>query len=415
MCDRLGQLRQAMSSYATAFDAALLSCDQAVEAVREAAAIETMAAHLKGLAAARMAETRAWSACGARSAAHHLADTTGTSVSQAADTIATARRMQALPAIDAAARAGGLSASQVAAVADAAVADPTAEARLVQEASTASLAELRQECLRTKASAAPDAEARRRAIHAGRYLRSYTDAAGAWNLHMRDNPERGARVMAAIDLIRDELFRAARAEGRRESTEAYAADALAELAGVAEHRGGAGTQPPSNPDAGRRASGAKAKVIVRVDLAALLRGRAVDDEVCEVAGYGPVAVSAVRDLIDTEDPMLAAVVTRGRQVVGVAHLGRRPNAVQQTALEWLYPTCAVQGCSATTWLENDHRADWAKTHMTVIDLLDRLCTHHHDLKSTDGWALVAGHGKRAFVAPADPRHPRHAHGPPATA
>ena len=126
---------------------------------------------------------------------------------------------------------------------------------------------------------------------------------------------------------------------------------------------------------------------------------------CELAGFGPVAVSAIRDLIDTGDPFLAAVVTRGEQVVGVAHLGRRPTAHQQTALEWLYPTCAVEGCSSVTWLENDHRVDWAKSHLTVLDLLDRLCSHHHDLKSLDGWGLVAGHGKRAFVPPEDPPTP----------
>ena len=96
----------------------------------------------------------------------------------------------------------------------------------------------------------------------------------------------------------------------------------------------------------------------------------------------------------------------------MAHLGRRPSATQQTALEWLYPTCAVEGCSATTWLENDHRVDWARSHITVLDLLDRLCTHHHDLKSLDGWALVEGRGKRPFVPPGDPRHPRRAHAPP---
>ncbi len=136
---------------------------------------------------------------------------------------------------------------------------------------------------------------------------------------------------------------------------------------------------------------------------------------CELAGFGPVAVSAIRDLLDTADPFLAAVVTKGEQVVGVAHLGRRPTAHQQTALEWLYPTCAVEGCSAGTWLENDHRVDWASSHTTVLDLLDRLCSHHHDLKSLDGWALVDGRGKRPFVAPDDPRHPRNAHAPPSAA
>lgn len=130
---------------------------------------------------------------------------------------------------------------------------------------------------------------------------------------------------------------------------------------------------------------------------------------------GPVAVSAVRDLLDTGDPFLAAVVTKGRQVVGVAHLGRRPTVGQQTALEWLYPTCAVEGCSAGTWLETDHRVEWATSRLTVLDLLDRLCSHHHDRKSLDGWSLVEGRGKRAFVPPSDRRHPRAANAPPVAA
>jgi hypothetical protein len=62
-----------------------------------------------------------------------------------------------------------------------------------------------------------------------------------------------------------------------------------------------------------------------------------------------------------------------------------------------------------------HRVDWATSHLTVLDLLDRLCSHHHDLKSLDNWALVDGGGKRPFVPPDDPRHPRHANAPPVAA
>src|SRR5262249_52273542 len=141
----------------------------------------------------------------------------------------------------------------------------------------------------------------------------------------------------------------------------------------------------------------------------------VGDEVCELSCYGPVAVSAIRDLMDTADPFLAAVVTKGKEVVGVAHLGRRPNAHQHSALEWLYPTCAAEGCKSLAFLETDHRGDWAKTHTTVFELLDRFCGHHRDLKTRENWELVEGRGKRAFIPPEDPRHPRNAHGPPAAA
>jgi hypothetical protein len=398
VCDRLLELRDAMSRYAARFDAALLPCDQAEQAVRVAASIEAMAATVKSLAAARAVAGQSWKDDGERSPAHHLARTTGVSVGQAADMIDTARRLERLPEVAAAARSGELSAQQASAIADAATADPAAERELVETAKSTSLHELRQECARTKAASAPDLEARRKAIRARRFLRSYTDTDGAWNLRMRDNPEVGAEMMAALEPIRDRLFAAARAEGRHEPSEAYAADALVEAVCSAgepvSKRGGA-------------------KVIVRVDLPALLRGYPLDGETCEIAGFGPVAISAVRDMIDSDDPFLAAVATKGEAVVGVAHLGRRPTAAQHTALQWLYPNCAAQGCATVARLEIDHRIDWATSHLTVFDLLDRLCSHHHDLKTREGWALVDGRGTRAFVPPDDPRHPRNAHGPPA--
>jgi len=349
---------------------------------------------VKALAAARVAETELWKQDGDRTAAHHLARRTGVSVGRAQETLVTGRQLQELPATAAEALSGRLSVSQTALIADAACADPAAESRLLEQAQTRSLGELRDECARTKAVIC-DLEARRRRIHERRCLRTWSDAEGAGNLHLRDNPEVVAEIMTALEPIRDELFKAARAEGRRDPLEAYAADAMAELA-----------RRVDGADGVKQRRGARVKLLVRVDLDALLRGAPIRGETCEVSGYGPVAVSAVRDLLDTGDPFLAAVVTKGEAVVGVAHLGRRPRAHQQSALEWLYPTCAVEGCNSLAFLENDHREDWARTKITLLELLDRLCPHHHDLKTTEGWALVEGRGKRAFVPPDDPKHPR---------
>ena len=155
-----------------------------------------------------------------------------------------------------------------------------------------------------------------------------------------------------------------------------------------------------------------AKVLVRLDWDALVRGWPIDGEVCEIAGLGPVPVSAVRAMISSGDVFLAAVVTKGADVVSVAHLGRRPNAHQHTALAWLSPTCTAEGCNASLRLEDDHRAEWATTKITLLGLLDRCCSHPHDLKTYKGWAFVSGSGKRPMVPPDDPRHPRNArHGP----
>jgi len=101
-------------------------------------------------------------------------------------------------------------------------------------------------------------------------------------------------------------------------------------------------QPGLRPGGQRYPSAAK--ILVRVDLDTLLRGYPISGEVCEIAGYGPVAVSAVTDMIATGNPFLVGIATRGQRVTGVVHLGRKPTATQHSALQWAQPGCAVLGC-----------------------------------------------------------------------
>jgi hypothetical protein len=92
------------------------------------------------------------------------------------------------------------------------------------------------------------------------------------------------------------------------------------------------------------------------------------------------------------------------------HLGRGPTAAQRIALLWSSPKCSNEACSGT-FTQIDHRTPWVATKQTVLAQLDPLCTHDHRLKTHHGWSLVDGVGRRAFVPPDDPRHPRH-HPPP---
>lgn len=209
---RLSELRSAMKRYATRFDPALVSASDAASVVEDAAAIEKMAATVKSLAAARVAETDVWKRSGERSAAHDLARTTGTSVGQAKEALETGRKLRDLPATADAARRGELSSQQAAAIADAAAADPDAEERLLEASRSGSIGELRAECARAKANAC-DLEARRRRIHARRCLRTWTDGEGVGNLHLCENPEVVAEIMARVQPVRDEIFEQARAGG----------------------------------------------------------------------------------------------------------------------------------------------------------------------------------------------------------
>ena len=86
-----------------------------------------------------------------------------------------------------------------------------------------------------------------------------------------------------------------------------------------------------------------------------------------------------------------------------------PTQAMQYARLWTSPMCTVEGCTKTR-IEHDHRwgAEYKDTRHTRLDELDALCHHHHTLHTIDGWALVAGSGKRAMVSPDDPRHPANA-------
>jgi hypothetical protein len=179
---------------------------------------------------------------------------------------------------------------------------------------------------------------------------------------------------------------------------------------VAPDRPAAQAAPPLSPAKrrrGKRLAGSPIRLMIRVDLDALFRGVPLEGKLCEIPGYGPVPVSVIRDLLATESPFIIGLLTRGQALTGVYHHGRHPNAHQRSALDFLYPTCAVESCSSRDGLQYDHREDFARTGITAFDLLDRLCRYHHGKKTRDGWALVEGRGKRAFVAPDDPRHPRH--------
>jgi hypothetical protein len=371
-----------LRSIVGALDPAALTGPQAVRLLDWFTSLERLAAAGRALVAARAAETNQWRSSGDRSAADWLANRTGTTVGQARKALETAERAKQLPKTDQALRSGTLSLDQAAAVTDGASADPGAEDELLAAAGRESVRELRNRADRVKAAALPDDRARHDAIRRSRSAREHVGADGAWNLHLRGTKDEGARFMAHARPFIDAEFKRARKEGRRESIEAYAFDGIMRLAAVAA----GGGSPAKSP----------VKAILRADLAAVRRGAVERGEVCEIAGYGPVPVSVARELLG--EAFLAIVVTDGRDVVNVTHLGRAPTAFQQTALEWAQPECEALGCCRTSRLERDHRLDWADTRHTRLDELERLC-HHHALKTRHGWQLEPGVGKRRMLPP----------------
>ena len=420
-----------MVSYAGRFDPRSLSPAQAGEVVRLCAQIEASAASLKALAAARSAEANRWQGDGYRSPADQLAHDAGMSPTAAKRALDTGRRLADQPEVASVALAGELSLEQAAAVSDGVAADPAKAGELIELARRSSLPELNDQVATIKA-ATTDPEARWRAVQAKRSLRRWTDRDGAFQGHLYGHPEDGARLWRMLDPIRRRLNLLRREQDSpAESLDALDYDAVMAMASIAtgteaelgladlvelglfpQLDGSLAAPPPSSPTPRRtkKLAGSPLRVMIRVDLDALLRGVALEGELCEIAGYGPVPVSVVEDLVATESPFIVGLLTKGQALVGVYHHGRHPNAHQRSALDFLYPTCAVQGCSSRAGLQYDHREDFARTKITAFDLLDRLCGHHHRKKTHDGWALVEGRGKRAFVPPGDPGHPGRANG-----
>jgi hypothetical protein len=386
-----GSLRRALAEY----DPGHASAEELRRLLESFAAIERLGSVAKSVTAAELVSNHTLAGPDDRSDAHALAAGLRVPVGRAKGVIQLGERLARLPRLAERALSGAFSENQLALLTEAVEANPDAEEHLIQAAETGSLGELRDLCIRAKAEVT-DPDQRRRQVHKRRYLKCFTDTDGMRHLRAGGNPEDLAFLEAAVEARARSTQRATRSSDAREGFAAHSFDALVaafDKESWLENRWG-------------NRSTARAKIIVRIDHAALMRGYPVGDEVSEIPGIGPIAPSAVVDMIESGDPFLAAVVTRGEDIASVVHLGRRPSAKQQTALEWLYPTCAVKGCTARTFIEIDHREDWARSHITVLGSLDALCSHHHLLKTRDNWSLVAGTGKRDFLPPDHPGHPR---------
>ena len=327
--------------------------------------------------AVRVDETRAYRASGHKTAGDYLAAKTGTSASAAYGLIATAQALDELPTTNEAFRKGALSEAQARAISSTARLAPHAEVELLHTAATSTLKGLRDKCARVRAAAEPDDSAWARRIHESRFHRRWTSSDGAACGEYRLAPEKAAKFWAALDAHQDRIFRAARSAGRRESSEAYAADALVALAD-----GG-----PCKPIETR----------LLADAAAIERGSVEPGERCEIVGVGPVSVTAARALLT--DARVVTMLRDGDNIAAVSSPNRTIPAALRRWLETTYPNCAVTGCDVDQGLEIDHIVAYSEVHETRRDNTWRVCPYHHDLKTYFGWKVAGAPGTWELVPP----------------
>ncbi len=404
------------------------------------AGLERLAVAGKTLLAPRIESSLVWRETGHRNAAVLLADLEGVSTGQAGATLSLGRRLEALPGTQEEVRKGTLSTPKVAELVDAGVVDPAQEAELVAGAADAPLQAVKDRCRQSRATAASaDPLAAVRRIHASRRFTSWTDAEGAFCFQGRDTADRGALILSRLGSAATCLRKAAKAAGDRgEPERAYMADALCALLtegtgttltegtstastggracppgrsvatrGGAPRPGGREPRPAvGRPQSAPEQSGAEqptseqstseeiavidrppaCSVVVRVDLAALLRGRAHPGECCAIDNVGPIPVPMARSM--TDDSYLRYLFHQAGDIRAVSHFGRTINRSLRTALLHRDPACVVPGCGLSTGLEIDHIVPFAEGGPTALDNLARLCHHHHFLKTYEGWDLI---------------------------
>jgi hypothetical protein len=374
------QLRRAigdLEAVSRALDPGCLDGPGASALVEVAARGERIGSAIKALGARRVEETNAWRESGHRSAAHWVAEATGETVGAAGRALETARALERLPETDAAFRAGQLSSTQAAEITSAAGADPDAESALLETAAGTGVKGLRDRCREVRAGAEADDAAWARRLHVERRAHEWTDPDGTYRLEARLAPDAGARFSSAWKAHTDRVFRDARRAGRREPHAAYAADALVALA----------SEGPCKP----------VEVRAVVESAALARGHVEPGERCEITGVGPVPVTTARALLD--DASVAVMMREGDDITAVSRPTRTIPTKLRRALETRYPTCGAPGCANDQFLEIDHIVPIEDHGATEIENLWRLCSHHHALKTYQGWKVVGVNGDRDLVPP----------------
>jgi hypothetical protein len=367
------------------FEPALITTGDAARALDLFSAIEKTIVAAKTLVASRAACSDRWKREGHRSPAHWVAETMGSGIGESTGLIENSERLVELPETTEALRRGELSGAQLREIAATAAAHPRAESELLEAAKRNGLRGLRDECRRVKARSMSETEARARyeEIRKNRSLQMWTDQDGVGRIDGRLAPDDFARFCGAIKAKSTIIFDEARKAGHRESGAAYAADALVALVT-------GGTVSP----VGRAAT----TMHLRVDLAALRRGRLEDGEVCEIRGVGPVPLATARNVLG--DALLKVIVTDGVDVTSVCHVGRAVPAHIRSALEDRDEKCVVPGCDVAQGLEIDHyRIAFENDGPTELWNLCRLCRWHHHLKTHRDFVLSGQPGSWQWDGP----------------
>ena len=439
----LGVVEAAVDGFCAGFDAAVLTATDAADAVRRLSRVKRRIEAAEAAAVRRVDGSQIWKHAGFRTAAEWMAAQTGDTVGATTGLLDTVKKLDGCRATKAAFAAGDVSVAAAREIASAVAVDPGSEkALLAVVASGGSHRELvdRAARVRQAARSAEDEAARYARLRARRFARTRVDADGLLILTAGFVPQDWAVHADRLRRATDVEFARARREGRREGTDAYAADALLAMlaAGMTPPVGtnplvaaatadspstnetaarplrldelvGAGddarlaltadashtdTDDPTDsppPEVAPRVlpPGAKAEVIVLVDGIALQRGYVGVGEHCEIVGVGPVELDWVNQLLP--EAIVHALVHDGVDITTYASATRSIRKAVRLAVKARDWRCVVRGCGNARFVQQDHRRQFAKSGAGSTENLNVLCLFHHHQKTREG-ARLERHG-----------------------
>ena len=377
MFDELKTAVSHLREVSSRIDVDVIDGKSAAELVRISEDARRVIDGLRTSAIGRVGTTEAWRVGGSKNSAEWVALHTGTPLYEAQSVVILAGQLRHLPQTVEAMSSGKISTAQAVEVARAATAEPHAEERLLNLAKSSTVRTLRDEASRVIAAATDEVERHKR-IHKNRYLKTWTDQDGAFNLKALMTVASGALVMAALTPFQDEIFKQARKSGEHATPEAYAADALMALcaAKTVGAQGSSGTKPTRS----------NAVINIRIDIDALKRGHTEHGEICEIAGVGSIPVVTATEYLG--EAFLKLLVIDGTDIKTVAHMGRAIPAPLRTAIEERDRVCQVPTCDMTVGLEIDHIKPFSEGGPASLENLVRLCKRHHLQKTHDGYRLI---------------------------
>ncbi len=446
---RLDAATSELADLVSGLDPGCLTGSDAKQLYAAFVAAERFCVAAKTLLAPRIEASMVWAEEGHPNAASLMAAVEGVPLGQARSTLELGRHLDQLPDTEEAIRQGKLSRPKAAEVVGAALLDPETEGELLAGAEELPLPQVKQRCQRARASSAHhDPVAAIKRTYANRSFSSWSDPDGTFCYRGTDTADRGAQILNHIDSVANGLRRQRRTKtggdgGASDGREAHEPERalLADAFFALVTRSGAGGGPrPTSGSKPMSVSGGKpgpktrgrrpgtngttddpdvdpntldldldaldprggdpddppdshslidrpptCSVMVRVDLAALLRGETHPGEICELDGQGPISPKMARDMAN--DSFLRFIFHESDDIRSIFHFGRTINKALRTALVHRDRICVVPGCEVSYGLEIDHIVPVTEGGPTTLDNLALLCHHHHFLKTFEGWTL----------------------------